>query len=568
MQKLRSLLHSLDRRSYPAYKEIRGTHGMRPVELFIDHVQGDPFAAPSRVRIRLHTQWPRGRFDSEIKRTALEDFLQRRVARWIHRRGTGRSGSGKSGVILVTRPGQEILKRSGILVTPSWVEIRAAVGLPAAGRRILARQAVYLLTEELPALAQETLTPAVADGKELIEHLETAEDSHWLRAQLPTHGLVTFLADGAVLPRRSGVDPRPMEQGARSLSSPGSLRKTFIMPSGREICGLAIPEGVTLIVGGGYHGKSTLLSAIERGVYDHIPGDGREFCVTVPTAMKIRAEEGRRVASVDISPFINDLPDGRSTQCFSTDDASGSTSQAAGLVEAIEVGTGLLMVDEDTAATNFMIRDRRMQLLVSKDHEPIIPFVDRVQELHRSLGISTILVLGGSGDYLDVADLIIAMETYEPLNVTEQARGVAARVPTGREYEPPGPLSRPPERIPDPASIDPSRGRKSVAISTKRKDTISFGREEIDLGSLSGPTELAQVRAIGDALNRLASAHFDGHRTLREALELLDHELLDNGLDLLRPFGAVHGDYAMPRTVDIAAALNRLRTLRIVRMLS
>jgi predicted ABC-class ATPase len=326
-------------------------------------------------------------------------------------------------------------------------------------------------------------------------------------------------------------------------------------------------DGVTLIVGGGYHGKSTLLSAIERGVYDHIPGDGRELCVTVPSAMRIRAEEGRRVASVDISAFIKDLPDGRPTSSFSTDDASGSTSQAAGIAEAIEVGSSLLLVDEDTAATNFMIRDKRMQLLVHKDHEPIVPFVDRVQELHRSFGISTILVIGGSGDYLDVADLVLAMNRYEPEDVTREAREVATLVVTGRDHELPGPLSLPPHRVPDATSIDPSRGRKSVAIKARRKDTIAFGREEIDLGSLSGPTELAQVRAIGDALHRLSRKHLDGETTLKTALSRLEEELQADGLDVLRPFGAVHGNYAMPRTVDIAAALNRLRILRISRMI-
>jgi len=566
MQRLQSLLRSIDGRSYPAYKQIAGNHSAPPIELFIDHVQGDPFAAPSSVRLRIACSWPSERYSPEVRRRTLEDFLQRRVTRWINQRRPGRYGSGKSGLISISAPSQEVLWRSGVLVRPDWVEIRLAVGLPAAGRRVLGREAVRLLIEELPKLARETVTPDVAEGDSLRNHLVTVEDSMWLRNQIEEDGFVAFIPDGAILPRFSGIDPRPMEHGAKQFASPTSLKKVLTLPSGREITGMAIPRGVTLIVGGGYHGKSTLLFAIERGVYDHIPGDGREFCVTVPDAMRIRAEEGRRVASVDISSFIQDLPNGRSTSAFSTDDASGSTSQAAAIVEAIEVGTDLLLVDEDTAATNFMIRDRRMQLLVNKEQEPIVPFVDRVRELYDSFGISTILVLGGSGDYLDVADLVIAMREYEPEDITQQAREVAKLVPTGRKRELPGPLQYPPARVPDPGSIDPSRGRKSVAIKARRKDVLAFGREEIDLGSLSGPVELAQVRAIGDALHRLAVRHLDGRTTLKEALSRLEEVLQSEGLDVLRPFGAVHGDYAMPRTVDIAAALNRLRTLRISKM--
>jgi len=564
MNRLVEQIRRMDRRSYPAYKQLKGRHGTPPLELYIDHVQGDPFAAPSKIRIRLYVEWPDERFGSEIRRTALEDYLHRRIARWLHTRRDRRSGSGKSGGIFVTTPGQEILKRSCVVVEPGYVEIRLAAGLPAAGRRILAHEAIRLLTEDLPALARETVSPSHADGEDLAKHIRIAEDSKWLRTELQNRDLVAFIPDNAVLPRKSGIDPRPLDRGVKRFKTPHSFRTSFTMPSGASITGMGIPDGVTLIVGGGYHGKSTVLSAIERGVYDHIPGDGREFCVSEPSAMRIRAEEGRRVASVDISPFIRDLPDGRSTREFSTDDASGSTSQAAGLVEAVEVGCRLLLVDEDTAATNFMIRDRRMQLLVNAKHEPIIPFVDRVRELHRSLGISTILVLGGSGDYLDVADYIISMESYEPHDICQKAREVAEMIPTGREQELPGPLVPPPYRIPDPLSIDPSRGRKPVAIKTRRRDTISFGREEIDLGSLSGPTELAQVRAIGDAINRLGEKYLDGKRSLVDALELLETEMETNGLDILRPFGSVHGEYAWPRIVDIAAALNRLRTLRIL----
>ncbi|HEY8531514.1 MAG TPA: ABC-ATPase domain-containing protein, partial [Limnochorda sp.] len=393
---LRRELARIDGRSYPAYKEIAGQYDFGRFTLIIDHVQGDPFASPSRMRIRRPCAvmgLPEWATSSPARRVATGDWIARRVAGYLAEfYRPSRRGSGKSGLIAIDAPGQEILARTAVLVTPEMVEVRFVAGLPAAGRRILGLEAIQLLCEQIPTMVERTLTvgrvelvgrgPREGQLWSLESHIQTVENQQALRAALAERGLVAFVADGSILPRESGVSDRPF-RGPRVVPfrAPDSLAVTLETPHAGPIRGLGIPRGVTLIVGGGYHGKSTLLRALSLGVYDHIQGDGRERVVTDPTAVKIRAEDGRRVEQVDISPFITNLPFQIDTRRFSTETASGSTSQAANIMESLELGAKVLLIDEDTSATNFMIRDRRMQALISKDREPITPFIDRVRSL-------------------------------------------------------------------------------------------------------------------------------------------------------------------------------------------
>jgi predicted ABC-class ATPase len=318
---------------------------------------------------------------------------------------------------------------------------------------------------------------------------------------------------------------------------------------------------VSLIVGGGYHGKSTLLRALEAGVYNHCPDDGRERAVSDATAVKVRAEDGRSVAGVDISPFIDGLPQGQDTRVFSTPNASGSTSQAASIMEALEVGANTLLIDEDTAATNFMIRDRRMQALVPKESEPITPFVDRVRALWEERGISSVIVLGGSGDYLDVADTVVAMKEFRPHDVTEEAHRVAKELPTGRRPEAPRPLGGVRPRAPLPGSVDPSRGRRAVDLKVRDRETLVFGRQVIDLSAVSQLVSRAQTRAVGRALVLARRSFVDGKRSLNEITSGVAGVIEGEGLDALDD--RLPGDLAAFRTFELAAALNRLRTLQV-----
>jgi predicted ABC-class ATPase len=575
---LRALLEQIDGRGYPAYKDLRGEWEL-PVAgvvctLVVDHVQGDPFAAPSRMRLRLPsglTGLPLEECRPGPRALGVAALLARTFARVAlqgtagergggGRRGSG--GSGGSGVIRMVSPGQQVLDQSATRILPDGgVEARFTVGLPAAGRRILGKAAVRLLLEQLPSVVTSSLVAGAHDAPSLRLHARTNEDAEVLRSQLGPLGLVAFVADGAHLPRRSGVDDRPMEGGeVIPFRSPDSLRVTLRLASGEPVEGMGIPVGVTLIVGGGYHGKSTLLRAVERGVYNHRPGDGRERVVTDASAVKVRAEDGRSVAGVDLSLFIRELPGGRDTRRFSTADASGSTSQAAAMVEALEAGAGALLVDEDTAATNLMIRDRRMQALVPRESEPITPFIDRTRQLHRERGVSSVLVLGGSGDYLDVADTVVAMVDYLPMDVTEQAREVAGRFPTGRLVEAPATPPPPPDRVPQAASVDPSRGRKAVAIKVRGANTVLFGEEEIDLSAVEQIVSTTQTRAIGEALHLARERLMDG-RSIPAILDALMELLHTEGLDALGR--GTEGDLALFRRFEFAAALNRLRGLEL-----
>ena len=430
-----------------------------------------------------------------------------------------------------------------------------AVGLPARGRTVDARAARTVLLEELPGVVRRALAPDGVDVDLARLHVETVEDADNLRRRLPELGLVAFVADGSILPRESGASDRPLREGAVPFEGPEELRVSVELPNRGEIVGMGIPEGVTLVAGGGFHGKSTLLSALSWGVYDHAAGDGREYVVARPDAVKIRAEDGRSVAGVDISAMIGELPGGRSTQNFSTPNASGSTSQAANIAEALEVGTSLFLVDEDTSATNFMIRDERMRELVRK--EPISPFIDLVRPLHHTLGVSTVVVVGGVGDYLDVADRVILMEDYEPSDATPQAREVTSKFP------PRAPVGdktiRPPKgRRVRASSIDLRRGRRETARGRDLR-TIELGRERVDLFYLEQLAEAGQTEAIARVIGEFAAA--GESRRVKDVVEEALDSITENGLDSLGNFRGHPGELSLPRAHEVAAAINRTRSL-------
>jgi predicted ABC-class ATPase len=605
---LERILHRIDGSGYRAYKELRGSYRFPELELFVDHVQGDPFAAPSKLRVRVPmsiAQLPEPLHATKVRRIALQDFLAREIrdairARGRHagaadaelgaaperarsRRGEPR-GSGKSGQITIDAGGQEVLERTAVLVDAAWAEARLEVGLPAAGRRILGREAALLLTRAVPeaclaGLSWPRLCTTGADQRAQ-RFVECIENQEHIREQLAAHGLVAFVANGSLLPRASGASDRPLAgERAVPFESPASLRVELRVPNPVDdagtctIAGMGIPRGINLIVGGGYHGKSTLLKALERAVHPHVPGDGREGVVAAPGLVKIRAEDGRRVERVDIHAFIDSLPrdrsgEARSTRCFSSDDASGSTSQAANIIEALEAGATGLLLDEDTSATNFMVRDARMQALVAAEHEPITPFLDRVRELYESHDVSTVLVMGGCGDYFDVADRVIAMRDYRPFDVTEEARAIAREQQSERIAEPRSPLGAIAPRVPEAASFDAARGRREVKIDAIECDRIRYGRDLIELRWVEQIVDWSQTRAIGLAILLATRRFMEPDATLTSVLDRIDALFDEEGLDALDPFRrpgtAAHpGCLARPRRFEIAAAINRLRSLRI-----
>lgn len=563
IRELESVLQSIDGKGYKSYHEIKGEWRIGDFTLVVDHVQGDPFAAPSRVRVLVPPDvaaLPHESLASEPRLVGVAAYLARRFGEAARSVARNR-GSGRSGTIEIETPGQEVLRQSAVIVQPDGaVEARFTVGLPAAGRRVLGSEAVALLTGDVPTVVGASLGAHVAD--EVMSHALVNEDAEALRRALAGLGLVAFVADGASLPRRNGIDQRPLEgEQVVEFESPESMRVTVELPNAGRVQGMGVPPGVTLIVGGGYHGKSTLLEALERGVYNHRPGDGRERVATVESAVKVRAEDGRSVAGVDISPFIRDLPGGEDTRAFSTSNASGSTSQAASIMEAVEAGATVLIVDEDTAATNFMIRDRRMQELVPKRSEPITPFVDRVRQLYETWGVSSVLVLGGSGDYLDVADTVVVMDHYRARDITDEARRVAADLPTGRLREDADDFGARPARVPLPGSVDPSRGKRDSDIKVHSIGRVQFGRAELDLSAVEQLVSRAQTRAVCRALGLLGERFIDGQANVAQLLSTVDRILAEGGLDVLDARRA--GDLAAFRRFELVAALSRLRSLVI-----
>ena len=673
-EELRRALRGLDRRGYPAYKSLAGAYRFADFCLFIDHVQGDPFAAPSSLRVEVPyaaagfpERFRRGR----AARTALADFLTRQMAMQFERCSFKAKGSGKSGLMSITRCGQEVLERSACEISGNVegadggrteggargagnakaghslaaergahgvgdevaeggargvgnmgsaegdardargaegvITVRFHVGFPAFGRTINAGELECILFDFLPACVKRALFHDSLDARQVEAAVHLAEDQEALRARLREEGLVAFVANGAVLPRRSGVSDKPLA-GAVPFASPAELERSFDLPHAGRIAGMAVPRGITLIVGGGYHGKSTLLEALQSGVYNHIAGDGREFVLADDTAVKLRAEDGRCIRNVDISLFINDLPNGKDTAAFSTENASGSTSQAAGVVEGMEAGCRLFLIDEDTSATNFMVRDEFMQQVISREKEPITPFLERARGLYEQAGASTILVAGSSGAFFHIADRVIQMDCYRPVDITERVKGLCAqreapamgapafRMPRGERTMPAFAAAREGDARGGRGGRDGgrrhghgdgcrgydagrdergqgggrrgrdgrgdrdggARGRERLKVRSQGRDAFSLGKENVDVRFVEQIADSEQTAALAHLLRYGLERFADGACPLTEAVERLFAVLEREGW---APFcgSFVPCGLAKPRKQEVFAALNRFR---------
>lgn len=559
---LKKQLLSIHRKSYPAYKSLKGVYDFGEYTLSIDHVQGDPFASPSHVTIRIPFsvhRFPKDLYKTPETKAAFEDHLLRRFASQIRKFSFQAKGSGKSGLLSVSSCGQEILSRTACEICTSkdsTLIFRFHIGFPANGRTINATELEKILFDFLPSCVERGCLYRTCDKKKLTETFELAEDQTFIRKEIHRLGLAAFVADGSILPRQSGVSDLPMKDGV-AFSSPESLRVTLHLPHRGSLSGMGIPRGITLIVGGGYHGKSTLLKALETGVYPHIAGDGREYVITDESAVKLRSEDGRIIKNVDISLFINDLPNGRDTTSFSTLDASGSTSQAAGTVESIEAESRLFLIDEDTSATNFMVRDTFMQQVISREKESITPFLERARDLYEKAGISTILVAGSSGAFFHIADTVIQMDCYHPVDITEKVKTLCKDYPLS-------PSSPAPFRMPSAKRIfaRPSKkqaDRRDGKIRQRSKDVFSIGKEEVDLRYVEQIKDSEQTASLALLLGYAKDHYSDGKKTIPEIADLLYQELKQNGYSGFFRNSYIPGGYAIPRLQEIHACLNRYR---------
>lgn len=594
-QDLRRLLESIDHKGYPAYKDTRGAYDFSDYVLSIDHVQGDPFASPSKVSVFIPHQraaYPSDYYGTPYKKTALEDYLVRQFCQEIAKYNFKAKGSGKSGLIATSQPGPEIISRTACECGPKGITARFEAGFPANGRTINSKELIKILFDFLPRCVRTVFYYKNRQPGEVTSVIDLAEDQYFIRQELERLDLVSFVADGAVLPRESGISSRPMK-GSVPFSSPESMRITLDLPHHGSISGMGIRRGITLIVGGGYHGKSTLLKALESGVYDHIAGDGREYVITDATAMKLRAEDGRSVQNVDISLFINDLPNKKDTRCFSTEDASGSTSQAAAVIEGIEAGSQVFLIDEDTSATNFMVRDDLMQKIISRSEEPITPFIERARDLYDKAGVSTVMVAGSSGAYFYIADTILQMDCYEPYDITLKTKSFCSTY--GAE-----PITS------APGFILPSEGRRLMTRSSSQagartsdrgrggyrgrgaseedrggyrgrgaseggrderikvkvygKDSIQIGRSPVDLRFVEQLIDAEQTNTLAQMLRYCVEHQLLERCSVKDVVAQLLKEIQKGGLSAVGDSSYAACGLSMPRTQEIYACINRYRS--------
>ncbi len=545
---LRATLGRIDGRPFGAYRDLVGSYRLPDMVLHVDRVQPDPFAPPSRLRVTLPVADAGFADVAPSDRLPLLDFLLRAFI----------AASVEIPDLRLPPVGPEVLERSALVWEGADLELRFGVALPADDRRVLGRQAMALLLRAVPEAVQHALRRQALDGRRLRAHLEAYADGRRLREVLDERGWVAFVADGAILPRLRGGSEAPLPAGrAVAFTAPESMAETVALPHAGAVRGMAVPRGVTLIAGGGYHGKSTLLAALAAGVYPHVPGDGRERVVTVTDACAVRVDEGRRVTGVDVASFVDGVP-GAPPGPFTSPAASGSTSQAAGIAEALEMGCTCLLIDEDSSAANFMARDAQMQALVPPAEEPIVPLVDRLRDMARD-GVSTVLVAGGHGAFLEVADRVLRMRGFRAEDATGHAREIVGAIPGGRAAEADTPWERPAVRRPLPESFP-----ADTRVRPRGRAALAWDDDTVDLSGLPQVVDEGQTRAIADLVQLIGARYADGRRTLAAAVAEAFAEIDRAGLAVISPWrGQIPGEYARPRPFEVAAAINRLPTLAV-----
>ncbi len=563
-ERLRDKILTLEGKPLQAARVLDGAYRFERFVLFLDHVAAEPPGAPSAMRVRVdmaEARFPPGLWATRPGRMALEDFLARR---WLDAARKVARARGVRPAFGISTGEQEILERTACRLAEDFVEVRGTVVLPVEGRRLSAKALQALFLDDLPQIVEAAALYAGLNPSAVQRHCEAAEDYEAMRAELSVHGLVAFLADGAVLPREPGTD-RPLLSRLVPLESPRELRVTLTPPHRGPVTGLGIPKGVTVILGHPLSGRSTLLRAVAAAVYPHLPGDGREYCVTVPDAVLVRAEPGRRVEGVDVSPLIEKLPGGEDPRRLREESASDLTAMAASVLEALEVGCSLLLVDEDSAAAALMGRDTLWTQIAPDAARQVASLAEVLRPLYEEHGVSSVIVTSRGSEYVPVADTVIALDGFRPRVVTTQAKQVASSRP------PQAPRTRfggVRHRVPLPESLAPLRGRRLRAEPAadgprSHRRAVPLGRETVDLSAVEQLVDPAQARAIAAALVFAADRGLaDGARTVREIVGLIEMEITRAGLDVLVPDGPA-GDLALPRRHELAAALNRLRTLRV-----
>ncbi len=548
---------ALDKGAERDVRIIAGSYAFEDFVLIIDHIPDNPEKQPSRIRVNMplkNAKFPFDVFNTKSREIAARDFIARHFAFKAERYSLS-SKSGKSGKISIDRQSLELLETNSVVVGDDSIEIRFIIDLPVKKWKVHSQTAVELLTKKVPGIVRECLIFENIDAEKLACWVETNEDADTLRNELAEKGLVAFIADGSILTRHLPEDSKKIVP----LKSPEELSVTFDLPNRGKVHGMGIPAGITLITGGCSHGKSTLLRAIELGVYNHINGDGRELAVTVPDAVGIRVEEGRRVENVDISPLIGQISEKISTKHFYARSAFPATSFAANIMETLEVGTSLMLFDDETIVSGFVGRDARFQTLIPDEEEVLTPLIDFLPMLRDEHGISSIIV-GGSGDFFDIADTVIAMRNFVAYSVTDEVQCIARENPSGRIRKNNVHFTFPPGRCPIATSLEPLKTDKTYPVKTLTRGYVQYGDEYIDVSKVTQFVNQSQSRAIARGI-AMARRLMDGSKSLGEVVNKVIDRVKNVGLDTLS--NRYMGDLASFRAYELAAAINRMKNLKV-----
>lgn len=532
MRELHQRFLKINNKPYGIYKSLLGQFfSFGDFTLKFTHIQGDPHASYSKIMLSAKIAslgFTEDLYNTKEKEIALSDFLLRQFTKEIEN-------------INIVKAHSQIMQRNSLYIENGIVYVLVSVNLPGENRRIEGEKASELLIGTLSDYLTVAMYWNNINKEKCKEHIDCLLNRNFLLSQLEEHNLVAFVPNNAILPRESSVSESPM-QDAVPFTSPKELQLSLKLLNGTKIEGMGIPKGISIIVGGGFHGKSTLLHALEDSVYPHVPGDGREFIVIDKTATPVKTEEGRVVNGTDISALVKELPFNNNVESFTTKNASGATSQVANLLEAVELGARTILIDEDASAVNFLIRDLRMRSLIEAKKEPLIPLTDRIKDFVNS-GINFIIVVGACGDYISLANTVIAFNEYKAECLTEKAKGFKTKEPESNEI------------IFQNRRIDTQEFQKElVPNSTVEKNVkirvfagqITIGKLRADLRKFPIFCNTELQRGIAEILHNLIRENPGAN--LKETLEIFCQKLPKNDSN----------DLILPRVNELGAAFLRL----------
>jgi len=501
-------------------------------------------------------------YDSPVRRTALEDLLTRNLCAAAAQIARFNESGWARRNIMVAEPGQKILPRTSVLVTKEYIDARIRIAMPykvfSSGERLVdGEMARKVFFEDLPEVVSTSLFCCNLDLAEAEEFVNGMEDADRVRQSLSTLGLVSFVGEGSLLAREQDSDLPDYDRFIPFEVAEATCTEIEV-PNAGKVTGLGISAGLTVVLGDAANGRKDFMSALAAGVFNHIPGDGREGVVTVSDAVQIAADRGRNVQEVNITPFLSESEYGNPAS-FSTPAADSFISQAASVIEALEVGARVLIVDENSSAPAFLTTDARIAGLLGST--PRTSLAQRARQIVDELGIS--LIVGGENlvaEYIPVADTVLKVEGFQVTDITEQAKALNLAVPPEAPAVNLAPmLAR--SRWIMPSSIDAAVGSKDQVIEAIDLNAIQYGRSVIELDSVSQIADESQTLTIGLLLYYAKLRYMQEGYPLREMLDMIDRDLSSEGLGTI--VRDLRGDLARPRRYEVAAALNRLPTFRV-----